>query len=302
MSLSDILSSALSGLNASQAGLRSVSNNIANVGTPGYAREKVTLSTGVTSGRVNGVVVGEPEMVANQFLETLVYVRSGDAGRADVTSSYLDRLQAELGEPGASSGLPARLDSIGQAAVQMTAAQSSPEAVSVFTANVSDSIDSLKQLDTDVEGLSSDVDSEVVSSVDRINTLLARIHGLNDTISHLDGSGRSSVGAADQRMSAVEELSGLVAVNVREQPDGRLAIDTQSGAALLDRRLRQLAIPTGAGSNAIEVRFADANGQPGAATGEKIESSAVGGKLGGLIDLRDRSLPAFKDQVGTLFQ
>ena len=302
MSLSDILSSALSGLNASQAGLRSVSNNIANVGTPGYAREKVTLSTGVTSGRVNGVVVGEPERVANQFLETLVYVRSGDAGRADVTSSYLDRLQAELGEPGASSGLPARLDSIGKAAVQMTAAQSSPEAVSVFTANVSDSIDSLKQLDTDVEGLSSDVDSEVVSSVDRINTLLARIHGLNDTISHLDGSGRSSVGAADQRMSAVEELSGLVAVNVREQPDGRLAIDTQSGAALLDRRLRQLAIPTGAGSNAIEVRFADANGQPGAATGEKIESSAVGGKLGGLIDLRDRSLPAFKDQVGTLFQ
>src|SRR3954471_5674291 len=134
MSLTDILSSALSGLNASQAGLRSVSNNIANVGTPGYARERVTLSTGVSSGRVNGVVVGEPERVANQFLETLVYVRGGDMGRAEVTSDYLDRLQSLLGEPGASSGLPARLDSIGKSAVQMTAAMASPEAVSVFTA------------------------------------------------------------------------------------------------------------------------------------------------------------------------
>jgi flagellar hook-associated protein 1 FlgK len=302
MSLTDILSSALSGLNASQAGLRTVSNNIANVGTPGYARERVTLSTGVTSGRVNGVVVGEPERVANQFLETLVYVRGGEMGRAEVTSDYLDRLQALLGEPGASAGLPARLDAIGNAATQMTAAAGSPEAVSVFTANVADAIDSLKTLDTDVAGLRSDIGAEVDYTVDRINTLLTRIHGLNDTISHLDGSGRSSVGAADQRMSAIEELSSLVSINVREQPDGRVAIDTQSGAALLDRRLRQLAPPGVAGSSAIDIRFADANGQPGAATGEKIESSAAGGKLGGLIDLRDRSLPAFTDQMGSLFR
>jgi flagellar hook-associated protein 1 FlgK len=304
VSLTDILSSAVSGLNAAQAGLRTVSNNIANVATPGYARERVTLSTGVSSGRVNGVVVGEPERVANQFLETLVYVRSGDTGRADVTSDYLDRLQALLGEPGAASGLPARLDAIGDAAVHMTAAQVSPEAVSVFTANVADAIDSLRTLDGDVDGLKSEVDSEIGFTVERINALLERIHGLNDTVSHLDGSGRSSVGAADQRMSAIEELSGLVSVNVREQPNGRVAIDTSSGVALLDGRLRQLSLPTGAGAtvSAIDVRFASDDGIPGALTGEKIESSAAGGRLGGLIDLRDRSLPNFSNQVGTLFK
>jgi flagellar hook-associated protein 1 FlgK len=304
VSLNDILSSAVSGLNAAQAGLRSVSNNIANVGTPGYARERVTLSTGVTSGRVNGVVVGEPERVANQFLETLVYVRSGDSGRAEVTADYMDRLQGLLGQPGAASGLPARLDSINAAAVQMTAALASPEAVSVFTANVADAIDSLKTLDGDVDNLKSEVDAEIGFNIERVNTLLTRIHGLNDTISHLDGSGRSSVGAADQRMSALEELSGLISINVREQPDGRVAIDTQTGTALLDRRLRQLSAPTGAGAtvSAIDVRFADDSGQPGALTGEKIESAAAGGRLGGLIDLRDRSLPAFTNQLGSLFQ
>ena len=55
MSLNDILGSAMSGLAASQASLRSVSNNIANVGTTGYARERVMLSTAVTAGRISGV-------------------------------------------------------------------------------------------------------------------------------------------------------------------------------------------------------------------------------------------------------
>ncbi len=68
MSLSDILGSALSGLNAAQAGLRSASNNIANVNTPGYARERVPLETGVTAGRVSGVRALEAMRVADRFL------------------------------------------------------------------------------------------------------------------------------------------------------------------------------------------------------------------------------------------
>src|SRR5689334_5375479 len=112
MALNEILGSAISGLSAAQAGLRSVSNNIANVGVAGYARERVNLSTGVTSGKVSGVVVGEPTRVADRFLEATVYRRSGDYGRAEVSANYLDRLQSLLGEPGASSGLPARLDAI----------------------------------------------------------------------------------------------------------------------------------------------------------------------------------------------
>ena len=115
MSLNEILGSAMSGLNAAQAGLRVASNNVANVGTPGYARERVSLSTGVTAGRVSGVVVGEPSRVADRFLEATVYCRAGDMGRAEVTASYLDRLQSLLGAPGAESGLPARLDAIAPA-------------------------------------------------------------------------------------------------------------------------------------------------------------------------------------------
>ena len=132
MSLNAILNSAMSGLAGSQAGLRTVSNNIANVSTPGYARERVTLSTGVSGGRVSGVVIGEPSRIADKFFENSVYQRGGAAGRNDVTASYYDRLQALLGAPDAASGLAARLTNISSSAAQINL-QGSVQALSLFT-------------------------------------------------------------------------------------------------------------------------------------------------------------------------
>ena len=307
MSLSDILGSAVSGLSASQAGIRSVSNNIANVGTPGYARERVSLATGVTQGRINGVVIGEPTRIADRFLEQTVYLRSGEMGRAEVTANYLERLQAFLGAPGAESGVPARLDAISAAAIAMTSAQGSPQNASAFVAEVQDAIASLRQLDDDVQVLRGDVESEVGYSIEAINGLLERIHGLNASVAQLKGLGRSSGGAEDQRMNAIQELSGMMKIAVRQQPDGKVNIDAANGAVLLDGRLRQLSYPSPGDGVAqptypvIDIRFANEAGDPAAATGEKLDSAAVGGKLGGLLDLRDRALPEFSDQFGSLF-
>lgn len=307
MSLNEILGSAVSGLSAAQAGIRTVSNNIANVGTPGYARERISLTTGVTQGRVSGVVLGEPRRVADRFLEQTVYLRSGDIGKFEVTSSYLDRLQSLLGEPGSEAGLPGRLDAITASAIAMTGSQSSPQNASRFVSDVQDAIVSLRQLDGDVRGLLGDVESEVGYSVEGINVLLERIHGLNATVAQLQGQGRSAAGAEGQRMSAIEELSTMMKVSVRQQPDGRVNIDAANGAVLLDRRLRQLSYVVAGDGVAqpaypvIDIRFANEAGEPATATGEKLDSAVVGGKLGGLLDLRDRVLPKFSDELGTLF-
>lgn len=307
MALNDILGSAVSGLGAAQAGLRTVSNNIANVGTPGYARERVSLSTSVTAGSIGGVTVSEATRVADRFLEATVYNRSGDSGRAQVTSDYLDRLQSLLGAPDSETALPARLDDVVASATALTAAVGSKESAGVFVDDVEDAIRSMQQLGGDISGLRADVESEVGYTVERINGLLERIYDLNSTVSRMDGLGRSSAGAGDQRMAAIEELSSLVAINVRHQSDGRVTIDTASGEVLLDRRLRQLEYAPSSAAFAlpdyppIEIRFAEARGQEAVATGERIDSAAVGGKLGGLIDLRDRALPNMSEQLGQMF-
>ena len=306
MSLNDILGSALSGLNAAQAGLRTTSTNIANVNTPGYARERVDQAPGVTAGRVSGVRVSEPNRVADRFLEANVYRRQGDWGRATAVSSYLDRLQAFLGAPGDESGLPARLDAIGAAAVAMTGSAASEQTVRAFTGKVQDALVTMQQLDRDASALRTDAEAEVGYTVARINDLLKRIDTLNDTVARSAAMGRGTAGATDLRMTAVEELSSLLKVTVREQPDGRLTIETAGGVTLVDRKLRMLSYPAGDAVDQptfppIEVRFANADGSLGASAGERLDSPAIGGKLGGLLELRERLLPAFSEQLGTVF-
>lgn len=307
MSLTDILGSALSGLNAAQAGLRSTSINIANVGTPGYAREQVNLAPGVTAGQVSGVRVSEPTRVADQFLEFNVYRRSGDFGRTDVVANYSDRLQALLGAPGDESGLPARLDAIGAAAVAMTGPGATEQTVRGFTGTVQDALQSMQQLGKDVSVLRTDVESEVGGTVTTINDLLGRIQALNDTVSRQVALGQATGGATDLRMNAVEQLSGLIKVTVRQQPDGRLFIETAGGVTLVDKRARTLDYPTSgegvdqASYPPIALHFVEADGSVGAATGERLDSPAIGGRLGGLLELRDKILPGFSEQLGTLF-
>lgn len=308
MALTDILGSALSGLNAAQAGMRSTSNNIANVSTPGYAREQVSLATGVTAGRVNGVRVEEPERIADRFLEANVYRRSGDWGQASVTADYLGRLQSMLGAPGTAASVSARLDALQAAAVAMTGSGASEQAIRTFTAQVQDSLGALQQVEGDTVTLRSDAESELGNTVDSINDLLGRISDLNDTVSRQLAQGANAGGAKDLRMTAIEQLSALIKVTTREQPDGRIAIDSATGAVLVDRKPRLLSYAAGAGDGVdqpsyppIELRFANPDGTPGAATGETIDSPGVGGKLGGLIELRDRTLPALSAQVGRLF-
>jgi flagellar hook-associated protein 1 FlgK len=303
MSLNEILGTAISGLAASQAGLRSVSNNIANINTAGYAREKVAI----TSNTLGGVTIGEPARVADRFLEETVYRRSGDTGQAEVQSNYTSRLQALLGTPGDPSGLPGRMDAVSAAAIDLTGTAGATQKKAVFVANVQDAITGLKQTQADTQALAGDVAGELSATVERANVLLKQIDALNGAVSQAQGLGRSSAAASDQRAGAVEELSGLIKVTVRTQSDGRITIETPNGTALLDGRLRQLSYPVGdqAGAQssypAITLRFADGDGVGGAATGEKLDTGTIGGKLGGLVALRDQTLPAFQEKLGTLF-
>jgi flagellar hook-associated protein 1 FlgK len=304
--LNEILNTALTGLAASQAGLRTVSNNIANVNTPGYARELANQSTSVTAGRIGGVTIGEPTRVADRFLEGTVYSRAGEAGRSDIVLNYYDQLQSLLGKPGDTFGLPGQLNAIMASAAEMTGTSDPTAATAQFLGNAQDAITTMNQTTGDIAGMRSDVETGISTTVGRINDLLKQIDDLNDTVAQLSAFGKSTSGVDDQRLTALQELSGLVNVNVRQQTDGRVTIETTSGQVLLDQRVRQLDYPQGNGAAQtlypnITLRFANADGSMGAATGDTIASSSVGGKLGGLIDMRDNILPKATSDLNTMF-
>src|SRR5690348_1049688 len=68
LSLDGILSSALSALHTNQAALRVVSNNIANMNTPGYTRRVINEQPLVMGGQVAGVDIADIQRVTDRFL------------------------------------------------------------------------------------------------------------------------------------------------------------------------------------------------------------------------------------------
>lgn len=306
MSLNQIFSTATSGLAASQAALRTISNNVANVNTPGYARERIELEALVAGGKGSGVRVSSLERITNRFLEAAAYAAHGDAGRSDAQQSYLDRLIAQFGEPGSASSLAGRLDALAASAVGLTADAGDLAARRVFLDRAYAALSELQRIGGETVTLRAEAESEIATNVTRINVLLKRIETLSGSITAAGFAGGSTAALAGQRSQALSELGALIAIDVREQPGGGVDVTTRSGIALVDQRARQLAYtspPAVAGLAIyppIEIVRVDSRGNP-EPTGEVLTLANSGGRVGGLLELRDRSLPATHAELANLF-
>ena len=102
MSLSVSLQTASSGLRAAQAGLTAVSDNIANVNTPGYVRKTIVQQQLVVDGRGAGVDVTGVKRVTDQYLQAASLTAGSEASRFGVYSQYLDNAQSLFGDPSGS--------------------------------------------------------------------------------------------------------------------------------------------------------------------------------------------------------
>src|SRR4051794_8624271 len=99
MSLSIALQTAASGLQAAQASIRAVSDNIANVNTPGYVRKVIDQQQRVVNGGGQGVDISGVRRVTDQYLQLASLTAGSDASRYDITSTFLDNAQALFGDP-----------------------------------------------------------------------------------------------------------------------------------------------------------------------------------------------------------
>ncbi len=298
MSLGQILSVAQTGLAASQSALGAVSNNVANVNTAGYARTAVAFESLASGGAGAGVAIADLRRVTDRFLEITATATRGDAGHADVRATFLGRLQALIGDPASSGGLAARLDGVVTAAINLSADAADPLWRRGFIENAGAALSSIQQLSADITVLRSEANTDITASVARVNTLLGRIDDLNRAVVATSVRGGNDAALGSQRAQALEELSGLLRIDVREQPNGAMHVALAGGQALIDGQLRQLTTAGGA------IGLALVNPQDGSRTAvpAAITSSSLGGRIGGLMQLRDAELPAMQDEIATLFK
>ncbi len=293
MSLSAIMSAANSGLNAAQTGLRAVSDNIANVNTPGYVRKLVDQRPLVSAGMGVGVDIAQIRRAADQFLQRAALTARASSAEANVVSQNMDRVQALFGDPSGKSSFFSRLDDIYTA---FSAAANDPSSAirrDQAIDGVSDFLSEAKRIGASLKDLQTEADSRISANIERVNQLLGQIEGLNGDISRAKIQGGDATGSENIQSQLIDELSGLMDVNVSQRGNGGVVIRASDGAALAG---------AGGAAKLSYVRKEGVSGEiavtlPGSSQAQTIMGKITGGEIRGLMDLRDKELPAISEQL-----
>ena len=135
MSLNGIAATALSALKTSNAALSVVSNNIANVNTPGYARRVVNEQTLAAGGQLMGVDIASVQRVVDSYLQQENLSASGSANQYDTEAGFFTQLNGLLGGPGDNQSLSTGLTNLASAVgVASQAPSSSSSSTAVYNA------------------------------------------------------------------------------------------------------------------------------------------------------------------------
>jgi flagellar hook-associated protein 1 len=304
MSILGIIQAGSTGMSASQTVMRTISNNIANVNTPGYARERVSLEALAYGSGQGGVKVSSIDRVTDRYLDQSVRTAAGDAAYNSVLADYHGRLQSLLGKPDGSNTLASQVDGVFASLQDLSTAPTDAARRRDVTSKLGALLDSSGQLADNIQSLRTDANAQLSTTLTNVNDLLANLGELNDRIVEQTVTGRGAGPLIEQRHQALTKLSQLVDVEAHDQSDGSMMISTRSGLVLLDKSVRRTFAPSTAvvaaesTFPAIEIRSLNPVTGAELETRQTLDDNLLGGKVKALIDLRDKELPQTATTIG----
>lgn len=286
-----------------QKALDVTANNIANVNTEGYTRQRLnmeqnepvryeggTLGTGV---RANRTI----QRLYDRFLAAQMADAASQKGRWEAQGETLEK--AELMFDDASGyGLNDAMAQFWNAWQEVANNPSGYTERATLLADAESLTLVFNKLSRDLTQVQSDSDNSIIGTVEDINTLTEEIAGLNLKIAESEGGGQHSANAfRDQRDLKLKDLSSLIDVNSFEDADGFLTVVTAKGHTLVDRtRSWDLATQSNPANNG----FQDVLWVSGSGSVDNITADISTGKLKGWIEARDQVVSGYHRQLNDL--
>ena len=293
MSLTIALQNATSGLQAAQAGLRAVSDNIANVNTPGYVRKTITQEQQVVGGAGAGVDVTGVKRITDQYLQSASMTAGADSSRYDVYSQFLDNAQSLFGDPSGAGYFFNMPDDISAAFATAANDPSSTLLRSQAVNSVNSFLGEADRINTQITALGATVDSQITGDVTQVNNLLSQIDKLNTDITRAKISGGDSSGSENIQGQLLNQLSGLMNVKISARDQGGVTVRSTEGVLL-----------AGDGASTLTYNHSATTPgyisvvTPGASAASPQSITINSGEMRGLLDLRNDKLPGIADQLG----
>lgn len=283
-----MLSTGISGLNASQTALNVTSKNIANASVDGYSREVTRFK----SADVGGVYIADIERVSDEYAVKQAWFNATQYGFATTTASHTVQLEGLMTTE--SSSLGTSMNSFFKA---LNAAGSDP----MEPAYRSDVLSHAEGLSSRFNTLSGAMDrqaeninSQLGSLTQEANSLLGSLAKTNKAITTGNHGGNIPGALLDERDQNIQKLSEMLDISINLEEDGTATITTPRGEPLLIQSEQNELVLTAGYPDASKVGL-------GIKSGNDIKRlDEPGGGLGGLQNFRDTQLSESQRELDRL--
>ncbi|MBF4587309.1 flagellar hook-associated protein FlgK [Curtobacterium sp. VKM Ac-2887] len=280
------LATAYSGLAAARAGIDVTGQNIANAGTAGYTRQRVTQNsipatqTGFMRGTAalagQGVSVDGIARLASLTLDVGVRVAAGSSAYADARATALSALETGLHEPG-KDGLSAKLDAFWSSWSELASHPDDPGAASAVIGAAGTVASALAAGSKAVDAQWSSVRGTAAGQVTQLNDAAKQVADLNGRIRTALASGGTANELLDQRDQLTEQIATLAGGTTRTNADG--TVDVLLGGNPLVQGTDARAVALGGGERLADGAAVTLTWTSGTAGAVSLSGGSIGGAL-----------------------
>jgi len=301
--ITQALRTAQSGLLVNQQALNTVSNNIANVNTPGYSKKVVNFENVAVAGVPAGVKISSVMRQLDEGLLKTLRIENGELATFTGKEDTYQRLQELFGAPGENTSISHLLEKFGEASELLAVNPDQTLEAAEFVRRAEDLIVKIQGMSESIQDLRLQADQKITDVVSQINTITSKIDQLNDDIISNSTVSRDVTDLRDQRDLELDKLSKLVDIRYFYRSDGDVVVFTSGGRTLVDTVPPVL---SHVGAASLTPTSTHAEGDiNGIYVGTAIESNDMTdevreGELKALIDLRDTVLTDLQSQLDEL--
>ncbi|MBU3693783.1 MAG: flagellar hook-associated protein FlgK [Rhodocyclaceae bacterium] len=302
MSFAGVTEAGLSGIYAAGTQLATASHNISNASLEGYHRQVVVLTprepqlrNGFFVG--NGVDVQTVQRVFDSFIDQQLRDASADTAFLDTLELQTGQVDAALSSDQAS--LLPTVQSFFTALSAVAASPTSTPARQLVISNGSVMADRFASLQDRLNSIRRGVEDGISSAVSDLNSFALQLAKINDLVqqSALDTRGLPAADLLDQRDTLVNKISGLVNASVVYRADGSATVSVADGRALVEGNAAR---PIGASFNPEFPAEKVITVTVGDTTTFLRDSAITGGRIGALLEVRNKTLNFADGQLGRI--
>lgn len=287
---SDLLGIGTSGVLAQQRLLQTTSNNIVNVNSQGYVRERTLIYT-------NSVGMGTGDMLTDRVINTYAQgeVRRDTSAYYASASRYEQLSNTDILLGDASNSVGAAVTSYFKAFHTANEAPADIAGRKTTLSELSGMVNRFHTLSAQLDKQTDTINTTIGDETKKVNNLINSINDLNQAILRTQGTPEENLMLFDQRDEAIRQLSEKMEISTVPQANGSMLVNMRTGHSLvLNGGVAQFSVVSGnPDSRESELQLTMG------ANKTTISDKDIGGGVGGLFSARNDLEPS-KRELGQL--